>query len=161
MKNKTKIFALLLIVVTLAACNKYEEGPMISLRKVETRVAQDFELVEFTKDGVDMTQELADSVGKEWNFLTAIQDQNLITLTSSYLSYYGSFSITTDKKNIEMYIYSTGNINVDYIGMDPFGKYNILTWKIERLTKDEMWLSCTYNNSDYYLKLSNYLKLKR
>ncbi len=151
MKNKIQIFILLLIIVTVASC-RYDEGPMLSFRTVESRVQKDFTLVEFTKDGIDMTQELADSVGKEWSFLTAIKDLNLITLTSSYLPFYGYYEISRDKKNIEINIYSTLNYNIDYIGMDPFEKYNILTWRIERLTKEDMWLSCTYNNSDYYLK---------
>ena len=155
MKNKTKIFALLLIILTLAAC-RYDEGPMLSFRTVENRVAQDFELVEFTKDGVDMTQELTDSVGKNWSFLTSYQasplDHNLKIYPDTSLPNVGYFDISSNKKNIEIMIYGC-IYGYSYVGIEPF-KSNISTiWKIERLTKDEMWLSCTYNDADYYLKL--------
>ena len=167
MKNTKLIFILLLISIVFAACNKYEEGPMISLRKVETRVAQDFELVEFTKDGVDMTQELADSCGYEWHFLSeggayGYVNNLMVYPTDSLVPnvpsrgepYMADYYISRDKK--EIYIrfwefYIPYNYYY-YTGIEPFIGEGGASWKIERLTIDEMWLSCTYNNSDYYIK---------
>ena len=155
MKNKIQIFTLLLIIVTLAAC-RFDEGPMLSFRKVEDRVQKHFTLMEFTKDGVDMTQELADSCGKEWQFLTKQEASGklnnlMVCPTDSIFPYQGNYFISDNKKNIKMYI-TTFSIPAIYIGMEPFKKDIRTTWRIERLAKDEMWLSCTYNNSDYYLK---------
>jgi hypothetical protein len=153
MKNKTQILILLLVIVSLAAC-RYDEGPMISFRTMESRVAQDFELVEFTKNDDDITQELADSCGELWYFKTSHESggkSNLqlecSTTTSTNI---GQYEILSSKKNINIYIfYGT----ISYIGIEPFKKNVETTWKIERLTKKDFWLSCTYNNADYYLKL--------
>lgn len=155
MKNKTQIFILLLIIVTFASC-LYDEGPMISFRSVEKRVAQGHNLVEFTKDKVDMTQILVDSCGKQWRFLTyqeAGGGNDLILSPLQYTVLVGYYKITNDKKNIIINI--TAPYGADpYVGIEPFKKNVESTWKIERLTKDEMWLSCTYNNADYYLKFN-------
>jgi hypothetical protein len=125
---------------------------------VESRVAQDFDLVEFTKDGVDMTQELADSVGKEWDFLSEEEAYNYVNNlmlypTDSIVPYRGNYYISDNKKNIEMYLWPSSIYPYNYIGIEPFKGDVRTTWKIERLTKNDMWLSCTYNNADYYLKL--------
>jgi hypothetical protein len=152
MKNTKQIIILLLISLTLVAC-RYDEGPMISFRTVKSRVAQDFQLVEFTENNINMTQEFADSVGKVWKFLSVIRSQNLITYTSSNLPFYGYYEISTNKKNITIYFLGSYNQG-HYVGIPPLKEVDVVTtWEIERLTKEEMWLSCTYYNSDYYLKL--------
>ncbi len=151
MKNTKQIFILFFISIVLVSC-KYDEGPMISFRTVKSRVAQDFQLVEFTKNNVNMTQEFADSVGEDWSFLKAVKDQNLITYTSSNLPFYGYYEISTNKKKITLYFlgyYNQGH----YIGIPPLKEDVVTTWEIERLTKDDFWLSTTYDNADYYLKL--------
>ena len=150
MKNKIQVFILLLIIVTFASC-RYDEGPMLSFRTVENRVAQKFNLIEFTKNNIDVTQELADSCGESWSFLTSHESggkSNLVLHTTTSTNI-GQYEILSGKKNINIYIFY-GTIN--YVGIEPFKKDVSTTWQIERLTKDEMWLSCTYNNSDYYLK---------
>jgi hypothetical protein len=64
----------------------------------------------------------------------------------------GDYHISSNKKEIEIVI--TPYYPSQYNGIEPF-KYNITTiWEIERLTMEEMWLSCTYNNADYYLKFN-------
>jgi hypothetical protein len=153
MKKTKQIILLLLISLTLAAC-RYDEGPIISFRTVDNRVAQKFNLIEFTKDNVDMTQELKDSVGNKWSFLTYQQAgvHNLfVFLPYSTVPNPGDYHISSNKKNLEVVIkpYSS----VQYNGIEPFKPYITTIWKIERLTMEEMWLSSTYNNADYYLKL--------
>jgi hypothetical protein len=57
------------------------------------------------------------------------------------------------KENIDIWAPSSENpCSNYYTGIEPFKGDVYITWKIERLKKDEMWLSCTYNNADYYLK---------
>jgi hypothetical protein len=146
MKKKIQIFTLLLIIATVAAC-RFDEGPMISFRSVENRVAKKFNLIEFTKNNVDVTQRLADSVGDTWlfkNFHDTGGNDNLVTFPNTL---FFSYEIAGNK----IYIYTPNNQNYD--GIEPFIEHITTTWKIERLTKDDFWLSCTYNNSDYYLKL--------
>jgi hypothetical protein len=157
MKNTKQIIVLLLISLTFAAC-RYDEGPMISLRSVETRVTNHYILDEFAKNGIDMTQELADSVGKEWQFLTKEEaygkvNNLMVYPTDSIVPYKADYSIRY-KENVDIsFKPSSVYTNYYYIGIEPFKGGIYITWKIERLTKDEMWLSCTYNNADYYLKL--------
>ena len=145
---------LLLITLTLAAC-RYDEGPMLSFRKVEDRVQKHFTLVEFTKDGVDMTQELADSCGAEWWFLTKQEASGkvnnlMVYPPDSIVPYRGDYLISDNKKNIEMKF--PAPFNPYYIGIEPFKGDVYTIWRIERLTKEDMWLKCSYHNSDYYLK---------
>jgi hypothetical protein len=158
MKNTKQIIVLLFISLTFAAC-RYDEGPMISLRSVETRATNHYILDEFTKNGVDMTQELADSVGKEWQFLTKEEawgyvNNLMVYPTDSIVPYKANYYISRDNKEIEILFWASSVYPYYYyIGIEPFKGDVYTTWKIERLTKDEMWLSCTYNNADYYLKL--------
>jgi len=146
MKNRTQIFILLLIVVTVAAC-RFDEGPMLSFRTVESRVAKWQKVVEFTKDNVDMTQELSDSVGDIWLFKTFHDtggNSNLVVFPSPHFFIY---EISGNN------IYINTHYNPNYVGIEPFKENISTTWKIERLTNDNFWLSCSYNDSDYYLKL--------
>lgn len=155
MKNTKLLFILISLSLFLASC-RYDEGPMISLRSVETRVTNHYILDEFTKNGIDMTQELADSVGKEWQFLTKEEawgklNNLMVYPTDSIVPYEANYYITRDHESIDIFFNSY--FNPYYIGIVPFKADMGDSWSIERLTKDEMWLSCTYNNADYYLKL--------
>jgi hypothetical protein len=151
MKNKKQIILLLLISLTLAAC-KYDEGPLISFRSVEKRISQGRQVVEFTKDGVDMTQELIDSCGEYWTFhaKNSYHNYELVVLMSSYPEDYvlgAGWSLNSNNKKIRMEVHHT------YDGIDPFQDGVTTNWNIHRLTKDDFWLSTTYYNSNYYLKL--------
>ena len=57
-----------------------------------------------------------------------------------------------DVKHIRFKDSTSVYYNYYYIGIEPFKGDVYTSWKIERLTIEEMWLSCTYNNSDYYIK---------
>ena len=148
---KIKTYLILLIILTLAAC-RYDEGPMLSFRTVENRVAQHFILIEFTEDDSDMTQTLLDSCGQYWNFFDntySVYAQSIVLgydPTIGMARYFAEWHLQNKNKEIKI-IYN------DILGIKPFENYSTTIWKIERLTKQEMWLSCTYNNSDYYLKL--------
>jgi hypothetical protein len=153
MKKLSIILTAIFFILFLTAC-RYDEGPMISFRSVEKRVAQSFLLVEFTKNGVDMTQELTDSCGNYWRFsgskdpyqpLTFVVEGS-IHITNNYVPMGGDWKLSNNKKQIEL------NTTHNFEGLGPFQNNIITTWKIERLTKDEMWLSCTYNNAYYYIK---------
>ena len=158
MKKTKQILILLLISLTFASC-RYDEGPMISFRNMNSRVTNHYTLEEFTKNGVDLTQELTDSCGKEWHFLTKEETwgnvYNLLVYPIVFtIPYKATYRISDDKREIEMgfypsSVYSEPNF---YSGIEPFKGGVYLSWKIERLAKDEMWLSCTYNNADYYIK---------
>lgn len=150
MKIKTTAI-LILITLAITAC-RYDEGPMLSFRSVEKRVAQHFILIEFTEEDSDMTQLLLDSCGQYWNF----HDDTYTLLSYSLVLGYdptigmahGVAEWSLQNKNKEIQI-----IYNDELGIKPFENYSTTIWKIERLTKQEMWLSTTYNNADYYLKL--------
>lgn len=52
---KTSLISIL-VILTIGACKKYEEGPAISLRSKEKRLCQTWKLVSWTENGdiVDM-----------------------------------------------------------------------------------------------------------
>jgi len=156
MKNTKQIILLLLISLAFAAC-RYDEGPMISFRTVENRIAKSFTLVEFTKNGVDITALFSDSVGYYWSFLSkeaqssSAFEENLYVYSTAHgpgpASLWAKWSLN-EKRN-KMTIVSSPR----YVGMEPFLKNDVCTWEIKRLTNTDFWLSCEYNNSTYYLKL--------
>ncbi len=150
MKKQSIIASAIFFILFLTAC-RYDEGPMISFRSVEKRVAQHFILIGFTKDESNMTQLLLDSCGQYWNFFDntcSVYEQSIVLgydPTIGMARYFAEWHLQNKKKEIKI-LYN------DIKGIEPFENYSITIWKIERLKKDEMWLSCTYNNADYCLK---------
>ncbi len=158
MKNTKQIFILLLITLTLA-CGRYDEGPAFSLRSVEKRVANYYALDDFTKDGVDMRQEIADSCGEFWWFLSeketyGKENSLMVYPTDSIVPYKANYVISPDNREIEIGFYPSTDFPYPYyyIGIEPFKGGVYLSWKIERLTKEEMWLSCSDSIANYYIK---------
>lgn len=54
MKNLIKSFVLLLSVIALASCSKYEEGPLISFKSAEKRLLGLWEITEMKVNDIDM-----------------------------------------------------------------------------------------------------------
>ncbi|MEI7596777.1 MAG: hypothetical protein WCK02_13585 [Bacteroidota bacterium] len=50
-----KITYLTILIVVLAACKKYEEGPFISIRTPKNRLKGDWSFAKYTNNGVDST----------------------------------------------------------------------------------------------------------
>ncbi len=162
MRKKSILFLLITVSLFFFSC-RYDEGPMISFRTVENRVAQSFELVEFTKNEQNLTSLLNDSCGDYFRFfgsdVTYLESTFIIagSVHQDDIDYWemtGGWSLNSNNKHISINMGS----NNKYIGLEPFQNSIYTSWKIHRLTKDEFWLSTNYNNSDYYLKLKKYEK---
>lgn len=164
MKMKTtmlKILFLSVILSTLFACSKYEEGPGISFRSPEKRVVGLWELNEIMIGEVNyLSSYVMDSVylrfsinGEKDNlFITLVEE----TKSGAQLSL-SSFTFN-DKKDKVTFELSTIGLYSDIT--DPI--FELIPaihveneWSIIRLSYEELWIECNYNNENYYLKFSN------
>lgn len=125
MKNLKIALIALLSATFLIACNKYEEGPIISLRKKEARVANLWEVKSAMSDGEDIT----DSFEK---YELQLSEDGDATVDASYdffgetfkSSSEGKWYFTDDEENI--------TFNFDDDSFD--GSYKIIELKENDMT---------------------------
>lgn len=77
----------------------------------------------------------------------------------SAVNYQGSWSLSSDKKNITInsfgapaVVYPAYGIQKNIFVVYGFQTANGLVWKIEKLTEKQFWLSTTYNSLSYYIR---------
>ncbi|MFI5202853.1 MAG: hypothetical protein ACHQF2_00030 [Flavobacteriales bacterium] len=63
---KTKILFVVMVVLTIASCNKYEEGPSLSLRSKKARLTGEWKADKFTLNGTDITSAFLASAGSDY-----------------------------------------------------------------------------------------------
>ena len=56
----------------------------------------------------------------------------------------GGYGFSDDGKNLYLNFYTDGILNLKYSPIGPFFTNEKLTYRIKRLTKDELWLDITY-----------------
>jgi hypothetical protein len=111
----------LVSATTFTSCNKYEEGPAISLRSAESRVDNTWEVEKFIdSDGTETAGDSNDPV------YTMTKDGELSVVIGSQNAT-GNWTLNSDETTLRLeYTYSF--INFDF------------TYTILRLTNDELWL---------------------
>lgn len=110
---------ILTMVLFVAACGKYEEGPSLSLRSKKARLANEWKIA-YAYDFKDQVETTADYSGEIWEFT---KDGRFLERESDSVDKSGSWDFISDKEEIAI-----------SIGTD-IDKYNIL-----RLKENEMWL---------------------
>ncbi len=117
-----KIFALLILASFLMAgtysCNKYEEGPTITVTSKSYRLTRDWFLDKAEQDGVDVTNTLP-------SLDQTFDDDGNYTMWIDGTEHLGSWEFGPDKENI-------------FIKLD--GSSDQAKYKIIRLTDDDLWL---------------------
>lgn len=126
LKNNSILLAFSVILISMTACQKYEDGPAISLRSKSERVANDWKINQATDSGKDVS---SDYKRYELNLTkdggaTLSADYNFGGFTYQYVTN-GNWSFSNDKEKI----------NFDFENNDADGIYRIL-----KLKEDEMWL---------------------
>lgn len=69
MKTLSKLFLFIFSIALLSSCKKYEEGPLLSLRSKEARLANSWKVEKYLENGVDKTsnsQSFFDSYSEEF-----------------------------------------------------------------------------------------------
>jgi hypothetical protein len=123
MKKLTLLMALTVMIsgFTLTSCNKYEEGPAISLLPAKTRVVRTWEVDKYVD--ADGTETAGDSSDPVYNFTK----DGEVSITTSGITTTGEWILDSDNENITI-SYSLGSISFDFDS------------KIVRLTTKEFWL---------------------
>lgn len=107
------------LLLGVAACGKYEEGPGLSLRSKTARVANEWRVV-YAIDHVDKVETTTDYSGETWAFT---KDSDFMEREDGVLKKTGTWEFMKDKEEIAI-----------MVGTD-IDKYTIL-----RLKENEMWL---------------------
>ncbi len=152
---KTKLILFISILV-LIGCNKYPEGPKLSIRSFEKRLNQTFELETYLVNGVDSTARIK----------SEFYHCNRLILTK-YDNGHRNFKMTScnnqpvpgadgffyaSKKSNEVKLIGgySGSFNGALISYPAF--YELTDWQIIRLSMKEFWIEGIHNSITYQLK---------
>jgi hypothetical protein len=130
MKTRTTIFTLICLSAFIFSCNKYEDGPFISFKSVEKRIAGDYnvdkymingEVISLTDQGISQYRVVYNEDGTGKTYITINSSEQI-----------SDFEWETDEKNEK--------IRERFLGLNQewsaWSEYN----QIKRLTKDEFWV---------------------
>jgi len=168
---KFKHYLILLITIiiltsTLSSCRKwFDDGPHYSLRSIKQRLEGKWEFVDVSVDGVDSTEVFREKIGCYINFSNnvGLNGWTTSTITDINSNEYNCFwSYDKNKSNSGVYlslIFLPNPFPGGY-SFGPFGADHSM-FRIERLTKDELWMDVNGafwppNTSMYY-----YIKLNK
>ena len=145
-----------IILLTIAACKKYPDGPLISFQTKMYRLTNtNWDVDSFIANGHDSTAYLKSQLFYgNYYFRKPESDNNgrfaYHPLYNSNCDGSGQWEFTNNKKSIIISaIYSTfGHIGPFRLD-DSIAK---VTWDIMRLTQKDLWLKTTYNGKEYFVK---------
>jgi hypothetical protein len=156
MKKPFRNTILLLVASTFiltGSCKKYPDGPLISLRTKEHRIAGTWDVEYFSINGFDSTSYLKSQPFYGMYFF-GIKNGNYIVAPALYGHEYpylasGSWTLKNHKKDIEI------TFGIDDLYSGQIGPYRskFAIWEIRRLTETEMWLRTIYSDGrEYFVK---------
>jgi hypothetical protein len=126
MKNKKILLAASLIIITLTSCKKYDDGPAISLRSREERIANDWRIDQAMEGGSDVTSDFD-------NYHVVFRKNNTTTLTAKYRFLGVDYEFAT--AGTWSFEDKDEKLKVDYENDGADATYIIL-----RLKEEELWL---------------------
>ena len=171
--KKISIALTLLLACSFYSCKKYDEGPLISLRSVQKRLLGKWEVKQFLKDDIDLTNFYTDSCGCTLTFVyddvsmqgvpvqafiidCIVNDWNTNTdeLGLNRNEYcMSNWSFSTDKKSLLLKMGYNNDHRYRW-GMYPLtvSPYYVSSFEIIRLTNKELWLRFDDINNIYNFK---------
>jgi hypothetical protein len=126
MKKRNILLPMLVILVSITACKKYEEGPAVSLRSKKERVENKWKIAQALDNGKDVTNDYN-------QYDLDLTSGGAATLTAKYAIGAGTFEYTTEGN--WSFVSDKENISFDFDNNDADGVYKILMLK-----EKEMWL---------------------
>ena len=150
---KKLILFLIIIAGITEGCQKYEEGPWLSLRSAEKRLYGNYTLKQYTVNGVHSLSLFYDSLGL--NFEISYDDVNSLNIfkidgkrkDGHYYPVICTWQLINNNKVLEI------KTAYAYTGTGPFGNNITPEWEILRLTNNEIKLRTYYNNKEYIINL--------
>ncbi|MEM6767207.1 MAG: hypothetical protein AAF824_08275 [Bacteroidota bacterium] len=143
MKKRLILPLLLLIAICLGACQKYEDGPLFSLRSKKERVANDWKAGLLSRNNFDELEEFSAyelDFSKGGTFEWRVQPANDSTIQT--LS--GDWEFAKVKESIKL------TYAVDSLGADSI---RLLFMDIRRLKEDELWVEYLWADDQYFVQL--------
>ncbi len=153
-----KVCTLLLLIVFLTSCKKYDEGPWISFNSKEKRLVGTWEVEKFTVDGYDSTHYFRKYDSPtfaivESGFFISLRDvMNAPNNPRKGLS--GYWSLEDKKRELKCVFNSQENQEDTWIDMGPFGIDRTSFWEIKRLKMEELFLETNYDGSHYRVEFN-------
>jgi hypothetical protein len=126
MKITTITTLALTLVFALSSCNKYEEGPKLSLKSKKARISNEWVIEKATRNGEDVTSSYDE-------FTLQMMDDGDANLAALYT--FGNFSYEYETQGTWMFTDSKNNLKLDFEDNDADQEYQIL-----KLKTDELWL---------------------
>ena len=132
---KAILLTALTLGIALSSCNKYEDGPSISLRSRAARVAGDWKVKKATSDGQDVT-----SILTGFNYSINYTKDGNYTTTMTFMG-----TTDTEKGTWEFYDNDTKMISTDAAGLKD-------TMAITMLKNAEMHLKSLDGKDEFQLE---------
>lgn len=127
MKTKKILLSVLSIaVLSVTACKKYQEGPVISLHSKTERVANNWKVGQALDKGNDVTSSYT-------KYDLDLAKNGSASLTAKYKFLGSDYAFTT--KGTWVFVSNKDKISFDFDNNDADGVYQIL-----KLKENEMWL---------------------
>lgn len=159
MKLLSKISLILLVIYCLSilGCNKYPDGPVVSLRTKKHRLVGEWVVDYFAINGYDSTSYVKSLqyFGKYSFFKT--EDSHgrcafsYVPNTNDYEKI-GYWEFTYNKRGV--YIHQPTLYPPINFSIGPYGAEDV-TWEIRRLKEDELWLQTNFGGKEYFVKFKH------
>jgi hypothetical protein len=143
-----------LSLMSLTACQPYEDGPVLSFKSAEKRIFGLYHLTEYTVDGVDSISLYNDSLSLVFDFYyNDVDAVNALAISGSRAdgggcNVYWHWHLSDDE--LQLIVDDAPGLS---IGTGPFGKGRIGSWTLLRLKSKEIKMKTTYNNKEYQVLL--------
>jgi|GEM_PF-3116350 len=148
----------LVIIMGIAGCRTFDQGPRVSFKKAEERVANTWIVKEAVQNNVEITDRF------DGGFLTFEVNRDFIILDVDWevtippfgqdtvltIGGGGTWDFLSDKNRIE--ILYTINYQDPYDANVNYTEETYQQWEIEKLYEDEMWLRSTELNMTLHLE---------
>ena len=137
MKKGTLIFAVVAILVIVASCKKYPEGPWLSLRSKAERVANNWKIAEaLNNSGSDITTDYNE-------YELDLSRSGSASLLAKYSFFGTDFNYSTS--GTWVFVDDKDKISFDFENNAADGVYSI-----RRLEEKEMWLRKDDNSVEFH-----------
>lgn len=139
MRIPAPIFVLIgVIMLSMCACNKYDEGPAFSIRTKTFRATDNWKIGKAFKDGVDVTTGTRMSIDLKSDGSLHYTDTTVIASGDSISNQVGVWEFDHEAENLLLVFTNPGG-----------GAISAKVWYILRLTVGELWVTETVGESLY------------
>jgi hypothetical protein len=125
------------LLQTMTSCNKYEDGPLVSLRSRNERVANNWRISKATENGNDVTSEFD-------RYDLSLTKENKASLTAQYTFLTLEYEYTTE--GTWSFTDNDAKLKIDYDN-----NLADVTYIILKLQEKELWLREANSNLELHL----------